>query len=145
MRRINKIIIHCSATPPAMDVGVAVIREWHVLGNGWSDIGYHYAIRRDGSLETGRPLEQPGAHTAGHNTDSIGICLAGGVGKDTKTPENNFTQAQWKALERLVRRPAGQYPEADRYGHRDFAAKACPPFGPKAWWRELTGGGDGQP
>ena len=145
MRRINKIIIHCSATPPAMDVGVAVIREWHVLGNGWSDIGYHYVIRRDGSLETGRPLEQPGAHTAGHNRDSIGICLAGGVGKDKKTPENNFTQAQWKALERLVRRLAGQYPEAGVYGPRDFAAKACPSFDAKAWWRELTGGGDGQP
>jgi len=72
---IQKLIIHCADTPPNMDVGAEEIRRWHVEGNGWSDIGYHYVIRRCGLIETGRDESTPGAHVRGHNTGSIGVCM----------------------------------------------------------------------
>ena len=138
MRRIDKIIIHCAATRPSTDVGVKEIREWHTLpkprGNGWSDIGYHGVIRRDGTLESGRPMDQAGAHTSGHNANSIGICLVGGVKEDGKTPEANFTPEQWVTLERVVKDLVKKYPGATVHGHNEFAAKACPSFDVKKWW-----------
>ena len=139
MRDITKIIIHCAATKPSMDVGVKEIRQWHVKGNGWSDIGYHGVIRRDGTLESGRPMDQAGAHTSGHNKDSIGICLVGGVTEDGKTPEKNFTPAQWVTLERTVRDLVNRFPGAKVFGHNDFAKKACPCFNAKAWWASIGG------
>ncbi|MDR2745683.1 MAG: N-acetylmuramoyl-L-alanine amidase [Desulfovibrio sp.] len=133
MRPVNKIIIHCAATRPSMDVGVKEIRDWHVNGNGWSDIGYHGVIRRDGTLESGRPTDRPGAHTAGHNKDSVGICLVGGVAEDGKTPEDNFTPAQWATLERVVRDMLRKFPGATVHGHNEFAVKACPCFSVGEW------------
>ena len=76
MRKINKIIIHCAATNPTMDINAATINEWH-LEKGWSGIGYHFFIKRDGQIELGRPLETSGAHTKGNNRNSIGICYNG--------------------------------------------------------------------
>ncbi len=60
-RIITEIIVHCSATPEGEDYTVEQIREWH-KGNGWSDIGYHYVIYRDGSIHVGRPESVSGAH-----------------------------------------------------------------------------------
>ena len=77
MRKIDKIIIHCSATPKHKDFSAETIRDWHVKGNGWDDIGYHYVVRLDGSLEYGRPVQVPGAHCRGENKSSIGICDIG--------------------------------------------------------------------
>lgn len=135
-RDINKIIIHCSATKPSMDVTAADIKRWHTdpkpKGNGWSDIGYHDVIRRDGAVEEGRPLEIAGAHTSGHNHDSIGICMVGGIDNVGK-PENNFTAAQWTSLRRLVRMYLSQHKKATVHGHNEFAAKACPSFDVQAW------------
>tara|TARA_R110001632_G_scaffold174521_1_gene294103 strand:+ start:521 stop:721 length:201 start_codon:yes stop_codon:yes gene_type:complete len=54
MRKIDKIIVHCSATPQFKDFDVEDIRDWHVNGNGWSDIGYHYIIKLDGEIQVGR-------------------------------------------------------------------------------------------
>lgn len=121
MRPITKIIIHCSATPPDMDIGAAEIQRWH-LDRGWSDIGYHYVIRRDGTLETGRPLETPGAHTAGYNTDSIGICLIGGIERF------DFTLDQMDVLVDLVEELEEKFPDATIHGHNEFSSKACPQF-----------------
>ncbi|MDE5785552.1 MAG: N-acetylmuramoyl-L-alanine amidase [Duncaniella sp.] len=128
MRKINKIIIHCSATAEGRDYTVAQIREWHVKGNGWRDIGYHYVIYRDGSVHTGRPLEQTGAHTSGHNANSIGICYIGGYAADSKTPKDTRTEAQRIALRRLVKELQEKYPGATVHGHNEFANKACPCF-----------------
>lgn len=139
MRTINKIIIHAAYTPPGQDIGVAEIRRWHVEGNGWSDIGYHYVIRRNGVVEEGRPLEQAGAHVAGHNHDSIGICLVGGelAGAGPQTPDCNYTAAQWAALEALVGYFAKRFPDAVIRGHRDYdSSKACPCFDVEAWWAQ---------
>lgn len=134
-RVIKKIIIHCSATPPGMDIGSDTIRDWHIK-RGWSDIGYHDVIRRDGSIEEGRPLEKAGAHVQGHNHDSIGICLVGGVDA-YGTPEDNFTEAQWKALKRLLRVYKMQYQKATIHGHNEFAAKACPSFDVQKWLQSV--------
>lgn len=135
MRDINKIIIHCSFTPKTMDIGVEEIRKWH-LERGWSDIGYHYVIRRDGTVETGRPVEKPGAHCKGHNQDSIGICLAGGKGTDGK-PFFNFSQEQLRTLEDLLEGLWAEYPFKKGewiYGHNDFSTKPCPCFDVKEWF-----------
>ena len=79
VRMIDSIIIHSTATPVGMDVGVEDIRAWHVRDNGWRDIGYHWVIRRDGTIEEGRPEIAVGAHVAGYNHNSIGVALVGGV------------------------------------------------------------------
>lgn len=137
MRKIDKIILHCSATRPNMDVGVKEIRDWHVRGNKWSDIGYHFVIRRNGKTETGRSLDKVGAHVAGHNTGSIGICLVGGVSQaDYTKAENNFTKAQWAELKRMLRMLKARFPKATIHGHNEFAAKACPSFDVQKWLKE---------
>ena len=133
MRAINRIIIHCAATKPSMDIGVAEIRQWH-LANGWADVGYGYVIRRDGTIEAGRHERLIGAHVAGHNADSIGICLVGGI-NDAGKPDANFTRQQWAALDHLVSQLVSQYPGSEVSGHRDWTdAKACPSFSAKDWW-----------
>ena len=128
MRKIDKIIIHCSATPEGKDFTVQQIRQWHVQGNGWRDIGYHFVIYRDGSIHKGRPIEQVGAHTTGHNAHSIGICYIGGMRADNKTPKDTRTEAQRLALIKLVRELKASYPSATIHGHNEFANKACPSF-----------------
>jgi len=128
MRNINKIILHCSATPEGKDYTVAQIRHWHVNGNGWKDIGYHFVIYRDGSIHEGRPLEQAGSHTKGYNANSIGICYIGGCAADGKTPKDTRTPAQRLALRTLVARLQEQFPGATVHGHYEFANKACPSF-----------------
>ena len=133
MREINKIIIHCSATPEGKPFTVENIRRWHTLpvskgGRGWSDIGYHYVIYLDGSVHNGRPVEKIGAHCAGQNAKSIGVCYIGGLASDAKTPKDTRTEAQKRALKQLVATLRKKYPKATVHGHREFAAKACPCF-----------------
>ena len=140
MRPINKIIIHCTATPPDMDIGLAEVRKWHTdpkpKGNGWRDVGYHFIIRRNGVVEIGRPVEEIGAHVAGHNKDSIGIALVGGVDGHGK-PDANFTEAQWANLERFARVLQREHPKATIHGHNEFAAKACPSFDVQEWLKKV--------
>tara|TARA_R110000803_G_scaffold23681_4_gene57836 strand:+ start:1852 stop:2283 length:432 start_codon:yes stop_codon:yes gene_type:complete len=129
MRKINKIIIHCSATPQGRDVDIETIRGWHVDERGWSDIGYHYVIELDGAIKKGRPVSIQGAHTKGHNKNSIGICYVGGTEKDDiKIPKDTRTDAQKDSLTKLLLELKVDYCEAVIYGHRDFASKACPSF-----------------
>lgn len=128
-RKTAFIVVHCSATPPTMDIGLFEIRQWHVA-KGWYDVGYHYIIRRDGSVEVGRPHYAMGAHVRGHNQESLGICLVGGINntKD-KTPEDNFTAAQQDSLLELLDMVSETYPTAEIVGHRDLdKGKACPSF-----------------
>ena len=127
VRKIDKIIIHCSATPEGRDVKMETIKSWHVKGNGWSDIGYHFVIELDGTLKEGRPLHRSGAHTKGHNAESIGICYVGGIDKD-KNAKDTRTAAQKDTLNKIVAGLLDDYPEASVHGHNEFAAKACPSF-----------------
>lgn len=127
MRRINEIIVHCSATPKGRDFTVADITEWHKQ-RGFKTIGYHYVVYRDGSVHAGRPIEQVGAHCVGHNANSIGVCYIGGLAADGKTPEDTRTIAQKDALVLLLNKLKRDFPLATIHGHRDFAQKACPSF-----------------
>ena len=131
VRPINKIIVHCSATPPYMDIGVEEIREWQVGERGWSDIGYHIVIRRDGTAEMGRPFWKVGAHCRGANKTSIGVCLVGGTNAvDRKKAEANFTLAQYRALAEWVEYLQVEFgPGLAVMGHRELNShKACPSF-----------------
>lgn len=139
MRPITEIIIHCSATKPDQDIGVKEIRHWHTGERHWPDIGYHYVIRRDGTVEPGRPLDKPGFHCRGHNALSIGVCLAGGL-DDSGTAANNFTEPQWRVLERTVAELLHLFPAATVHGHNEFANKACPCFNVAAWWNGIWRG-----
>ena len=128
MRQINKLIVHCSATREGQDVTVETIRKWHVEGRGWSDIGYHFYIDIFGKIHKGRDIAKMGAHCKGYNRNSIGICYAGGVEKDGKTPADTRTFEQEEALLCVLRTLKAMYPDAKIHSHRDFANKACPSF-----------------
>lgn len=117
---INKIIYHCSDSDIDTHNDISVIREWHINERGWSDVGYHFFIRRDGSIQTGRPLSKIGAHTKGHNKDSIGVCLHG---------KNYFTKEQFESAKRIFEMISFFKPHVKAYGHRDFnKEKTCPNF-----------------
>lgn len=126
-RIIKEIIVHCSATPEGKDFTVLDIKKWH-LERGFSDIGYHYVIYRDGSINKGRDESKIGAHCTGHNSYSIGVCYVGGVAKDGKTAKDTRTDAQKKSLLSLLRNLKMKYPQASIHSHRDYANKACPSF-----------------
>lgn len=128
MRVINEIIVHCSATKPSMNIGADWIRKVHVQQNKWRDIGYHFIIRRNGTVEAGRPVDQVGAHCEGHNLETIGICMVGGL-SETGRAENNFTPEQFSAVQLLIHSLVKQYPAIVKLsGHNDYANKACPCF-----------------
>lgn len=137
MRKINKLIVHCSATPEGRDVKTETIKDWHVNGNHWKDIGYHYVIELDGSIHKGRDESVIGAHCSGQNADSIGICYVGGVDKDCKTPKDTRTEAQKQSLIKLLKELKQKYTGAIIYGHRDFAKKDCPSFDAKTEYNSL--------
>lgn len=131
---VRFIAVHCAATPPDADVGVEQITSWHKR-RGFETVGYHYVIRRDGTVEAGRSLEFQGAHVEGHNHESVGLCMVGGIKADG-TPDANFTAAQYASLENLIKLLLPRYPGAVVRGHRDFpgVTKACPSFDAVAWW-----------
>lgn len=132
-KKTEWIVIHCAATPPDMEVTAKMIDQWH-RDRGWDGIGYHYVIRRDGVIEGGRPLEAQGAHVKGYNAVSVGICLAGGMSKDMKKAEKNYTDKQWDSLKQLVMQLHGVWPMAHIVGHHDlFSGKECPCFDVKEW------------
>ena len=144
MRTINKIIIHCADTPEWRDDKAADIKRWHTLpppkGNGWKDIGYHYVIDLDGTIEPGRPIEQAGSHCSGHNADSIGICYVGGKTEDMKQTKDTRTAEQKASLLILLKYLVAKYPGVTIYGHKDFnSGKTCPSFDAKTEYAELCG------
>lgn len=126
-RRIDKIILHCTATPEGVDYTVDQIRRWHIARN-FNDIGYHFVIYRDGSVHKGRPVNIVGAHCTGQNTNSIGVVYVGGCATDGKTPKDTRTQAQITALREIVAKLQQEFPGATVHGHYEFANKACPSF-----------------
>lgn len=126
-RNIKELIVHCSATPEGKDYSVDTIRQWH-LQRGFSDIGYHYVIYRDGSIHIGRDESIIGAHCTGHNTNSIGVCYIGGCASDGKTPKDTRTTEQKQSLVKLLKELKTKYPQASIHSHKDFSNKACPSF-----------------
>lgn len=127
MRELKRIILHCTATPEGKHFDVDTIRRWHMKDRGWRDIGYHYVIYIDGSVHEGRPLEQVGAHTSGHNKDSIGIVYVGGCDAKMKA-KDTLNEAQEVAMVNLIKALREEHGELSLHGHNEFAAKACPSF-----------------
>lgn len=150
-RQITHLVIHCSATPQGRQVTVLDIDRMHQANDWWrkpaalaklnpqlKSIGYHFVVTLDGAVYTGRHVDEIGAHVAGSNAKSIGICMVG---------MKRFTPAQWTALRDLVLQLAGQYPDARICGHRDFSPdlngdgiiqprewlKECPTFDVAEW------------
>ena len=143
MRRINEIIIHCTATSAGREVTVADVRRWH-KARGFADIGYHYLIYLDGSVHEGRPLEQIGAHCVGHNQHSIGVCYVGGLksssgakGSGSFVPGDTRTPEQKRSLFVLLSELKQRFPDASIHGHREFANKACPCFDAREEYKNL--------
>lgn len=145
MRPIDLIVVHCSATPRGLDIGVREIDAMH-KARGFNSIGYHFVIRVNGRREGGRALTSPGAHVSGHNKSSIGICLVGGL-DDNRKPANTFTPQQFTELAKLLRELKARWPAARICGHRDLSpdrdgdgkverhewVKECPCFDVSEW------------
>ncbi|UUB18464.1 endolysin [Salmonella phage vB_SalS_PC192] len=125
------IFVHCSATKPSMDVGVREISQWH-REQGWLAIGYHFVIRRDGTIEEGRPVDVVGSHVKDWNSKSVGVCLVGGIDDKGKF-EANFTPAQMQSLKEKLADLKDMYPDAEIKAHHDVAPKACPSFNLSRW------------
>lgn len=144
------IVLHCSATKPQLNIGRDVIREWH-LAKGWADIGYHAVVKRNGLIEFGRPFDDIGAHVAGYNGTTVGVCLVGGLYADGSEAEDDFdglyTVEQKHALRELLVVLKAAYPDAQIVGHRDLSPdkdgdgkiekhewlKSCPGFAAREW------------
>ena len=124
-RYIDKIVVHCSATPEGRDVSAATIDEWH-KARGWSGIGYHFVVALDGKIEYGRDLNKTGAHVKGHNKSSIGICYIGGLDSVSKTAKDTRTSEQKESLLDLIKTLKKLHPSAVVHGHNEFSSKACP-------------------
>jgi N-acetylmuramoyl-L-alanine amidase len=120
-RPVSRVYLHCSASDVPAHDNVATMRAWH-KDRGWSDVGYHLFIRKDGTIEPGRSLEMTPAAQSGHNTGTIAICLHG-------LAVDKFTDAQFTALRRLCGEINDTYAdEVTFHGHCEVAAKACPVF-----------------
>ena len=119
-RTITEIVIHCSATPEGKDYTVQDIRRWHKK-RGFSDVGYHYIIYRNGHIEPGRDVDIAGAHVQDHNAHTIGICYVGGMDRDGKNAKDTRTLTQKAALLSLLTDLRKLYPYAKICGHRDFS------------------------
>lgn len=131
---VHTAVIHYPWTRPDQPTTMAMIAGWHAKRN-FNGPGYHILIRLDGSLEYGRPEWARGAHVAGHNDRTLGICYEGGRlagsndGHDTRTPE------QKRVMRQLILDLQKRHPELKRVvGHRDLAATQCPGFDVRAWW-----------
>ena len=116
---IHTIIVHCSATKEGVWVDAKDIDGWH-KARGWSGVGYHRVIRLDGSVEQGRPYTKRGAHVAGNNTNTIGICMIGGL-DEFGTPKNTFTDEQFHALMAEIINIRTFCNISQIKGHRDFS------------------------
>lgn len=155
-RKIDYIAVHCTATPEGQDLTVAQIKAEH-LKRGFSDVGYHYIIYRDGTVNLGRDVNIAGAHVTDYNSHSIGIAYVGGLENRLGVPYNKLkakdtrTQEQKASLLVLLTDLRKLYPKAVIQGHRDFSPdknhngvvepsewiKSCPCFEAKTEYRKI--------
>ena len=128
MRRIDLIVIHCTASRPNQSISLEQLDKMH-KARGWKCCGYHYYITRDGQLHFGRPEEMVGAHARHYNAHSIGVCYEGGLDEKGRSADTR-TPAQKAALIALLRSLKIDYPDAEIVGHCELEGvlKACPCF-----------------
>lgn len=150
MRKINLIVVHCSATPEGKDFTVEDIDRWH-RARGFKEIGYHYVVYRDGTVHSGRAENEIGAHVSGYNANSIGVCYIGGLTADGKKAKDTRTAAQKRGLLNLLIQLRKKYPDARIVGHRDLSPdrnhdgkitpnewiKECPSFDAKTEYQNI--------
>lgn len=138
MSKIDTIVVHYTATFADQHLTAADIDEMH-RARGWKMIGYHWIVRRDGTVEAGRPESMVGAHVGGQNTGKIGVSWIGGLERSSgaNVGVDNRTPAQTEALINLIRDLLKRYPGAKVVGHRDLAATQCPGFDVPAWWASV--------
>ena len=150
-RTINEIIVHCTATPEGKEYSVSDIRAMHKK-RGFSDIGYHYVIHIDGTIDVGRDVDLSGAHCKNHNSHSVGVCYIGGYEATVNTKgqiitkldkngnpisKDTRTEAQKAALLSLLYDLRKYYPKAEIHGHREFANKDCPCFDARKEYKNI--------
>ena len=129
------IVIHCTQTPSDMDFGVEKVTSWH-KNRGFDTIGYHYLIKRDGTLQVGRDEDVVGAHAVAVNGTSVGVALVGGGTVDMGW-ENNFTDAQFAGLKNLIEDMKSKYNIEKIIGHYEVeSTKECPSFNVPQWLEE---------
>ena len=133
---VKYIVVHCSATRPSQDIDAKTIDTWH-KERGFDKIGYHYVIKRNGNVETGRDEQTQGAHALGYNHNSLGVCLVGGANQDDyKKAENNFTPDQWNSFGYLIDQLEEKYLGVKVIGHNEISKKECPTFDVQEWNNE---------
>lgn len=143
-RRIDYIVVHCTASPEGQEQTVEQIRAEHKK-QGWSDIGYHYVVTLDGVVHVGRDVDIAGSHVAGYNAHSIGVVYVGGLEKNPKKSYSQLkakdtrTDQQKASLLSLLMDLRRLYPKAVIQGHRDFPGvkKDCPSFDAKMAYRNV--------
>lgn len=145
-RRVDEIVVHATATRPdwwqsrSSKAKWTEVRRWHVakppVGQGWSDIGYHFGIDRDGTVLTGRALSRTGAHVRGRNAHTIGIALFGGFGgTQNDSFSDHYTPEQERSLRGLIEQLRADVPSITKVsGHNEYANKACPCFNVSRWY-----------
>ena len=129
MRKIDLIVIHCSATREDRPFTEHDLDTAHRL-RGFDGIGYHFYVRRNGDIKSTRTVERVGAHARGYNAHSIGICYEGGLDEDGK-PANTLTKEQEERITDLLINLHKLFPKAKIVGHRDLpgaSPKECPCF-----------------
>lgn len=155
-RRIDYIVVHCTADREGQAKTVEQIRREHIA-QGWSDIGYHYVVDLQGNIHLGRDVDISGSHVAGYNSYSIGVVYVGGLENDPRKTygqlkaKDTRTNAQKAALLSLLMDLRKLYPQAKIVGHRDFSKdkngngiidpweriKECPSFDAKTEYRKV--------
>lgn len=134
VKKVKYIVVHCSDTYEKQDIGVDEIRSWH-KAKGWKDVGYHFVIKKNGTLEVGRGLDVVGAHAYGINQVSVGVCWVGGKSEDG--PVDDRTKEQKTSLLSLLKTLKQIFPKAEIIGHRDVSDKSCPNFNAKEEYAKL--------
>lgn len=118
-REINLIVVHCSATRADRDITARDIDSFHRV-RGYSSWGYHYYVRKDGTIEKMRDESEPGAHAYGYNHNSLGVCYEGGLDENGQ-PADTRTSQQKHTLLVLLRSLKADYPDVVIKGHRDLS------------------------
>lgn len=150
MGTLQRLVLHCTATPEGRKVTSHEIRAWHTNpvskgGRGWKQVGYTDMIHLDGRVErlvqnnedaNVDPWEITNG-AQGYNSTSRHVVYVGGVAKDGKTPKDTRTPGQLKAMEAYVKDFHRRFPSAQIVGHNELAAKACPSFDVQKWLKSI--------
>lgn len=132
MRRIDHIVLHCTATPSNTSID-AILKYWRDV-KGWKNPGYHIIIMASGEAVLLLPIDKVSNGVKGHNANGINIAYIGGI-DDYGDPCDNRTEEQKTTMLNIVNVLKVMFPNAEVKGHRDFPGvrKACPSFDVKQW------------